>query len=69
MSVAFGVCLQSGGFDSDDDTAVAEALDADPLGAREKSVYPKGGGDVVGIAVRRHSSEWEFRIRCRLSSC
>ena len=69
MSVALGVCLHSGGFEGDDDPPVAEVLDADPFGTREKSVHLEGGGDVVGIAVRRHSSEWEFLIRCRLSRC
>lgn len=69
MSVAFGCYLHSGGFEGDDDTAVAEVLDADPLGMREESVNLACGCDVVGVARRRHSLEWEFRIRCRLSRC
>ena len=69
VAVALGVGLHSGGFDADDDAAVAEALDADPFGAREEFEDVDCDGDEERVSRTFHSLEREFRIRCRLSRC
>lgn len=60
MAVTLCGHLQSGGFDGDDDAAVAEILDADPFGTRTDVVDGAGNLDVERVAVRRHSGKWEF---------
>lgn len=76
MSVALGVRLHSGGFEGDDDPPVAEVLDADPFGTREKFVDIEGDCDEERVAWAVHSLEREVACKvaswvawCRLSRC
>ena len=69
IAVALGVGLHPGGFDADDDAAVAEVLGADPFGAREEFEDVDCDGYEERVPGTFHPLEREFRIRCRLSRC